>query len=809
MALISTLARAGLKRGKATFAGLFFLMALTSTTLCFTIGLYTDLNARQAEALAQAGAGDIFAYDVPQNLTDEVVEELRSLDEVGEVRAYSGLSIPARFSHAGEESDKTPTLSNMFEAWGEGLRYQVLTQDGTAFVEDAQAPRAGELYVPASWSLSPGVEVGDTVELLVGDEVHPFTIAAFFEDPQVGTMFMEVKRCLLAPDDFEKVGAAVDEALAESGAQFDIFTATQQAFRVVQMNADLSAEAQAAGLTSNDLTRIIAEETLWGKTTSGLFSAATLTGYAMMVVIVGTAVCAVFALLLFIIALVICTHAVSTSIEQDYADFGTLKALGVSCGTLSRVLVLEYGGASLLGLLVGLVLSLGLVPAVLPLFTPITGVLASSHGMALLSVACVVLLTALVVGVVALKARKLSRISPLVAFRGGARDVRFASRLARPVTGRLLNAQLAMRAVVSAKRRYIGLLTCSFLLSAFIVLVFGIGGTLGAPGAAYAAFGMWTSDVSVRVPSDDVPFAEVEQAIEEVSPIENSWKERFAMVNLGGESRAFVGLTDLTLVSEVAEGREPRYDNEVIIGPNLARTLGLAVGDELELEVAGEPRTLMVSGLLSGMLNAGYGCVLTYDAFCSVFGTDVDDASVARQYTLAYPEAADEVRHALEERFGDAVDVRPTGLFADTSDLISLIQTLFMTMAYLMAAVAAALAFLAVGLITSRMFTAERQDLGVYRALGFTASRLRRQFALRFFLVALVGCVLGAITATLGGGNLMGQLFGLFGVTKFNLASDPLVVSALTLGFALVFFVAAYAGARKIKHVDVRELVAD
>ena len=209
MALISTLARAGLKRGKATFAGLFFLMALTSTTLCFTIGLYTDLNARQAEALAQAGAGDIFAYDVPQNLTDEVVEELRSLDEVGEVRAYSGLSIPARFSHAGEESDKTPTLSNMFEAWGEGLRYQVLTQDGTAFVEDAQAPRAGELYVPASWSLSPGVEVGDTVELLVGDEVHPFTIAAFFEDPQVGTMFMEVKRCLLAPDDFEKVGACL------------------------------------------------------------------------------------------------------------------------------------------------------------------------------------------------------------------------------------------------------------------------------------------------------------------------------------------------------------------------------------------------------------------------------------------------------------------------------------------------------------------------------------------------------------------------------------------------------------------------
>ncbi len=105
-------------------------------------------------------------------------------------------------------------------------------------------------------------------------------------------------------------------------------------------------------------------------------------------------------------------------------------------------------------------------------------------------------------------------------------------------------------------------------------------------------------------------------------------------------------------------------------------------------------------------------------------------------------------------------------------------------MGYAMAAVAAALVFLAVSLIIGRMFTAERHDLGVYRALGFTSQALRLQFALRFFLVALGGCAAGATVTALGGSWLMGQLFGLFGVSKFAIDTNPLMVGGLTLGLA-------------------------
>ena len=59
------------------------------------------------------------------------------------------------------------------------------------------------------------------------------------------------------------------------------------------------------------------------------------------------------------------------------------------------------------------------------------------------------------------------------------------------------------------------------------------------------------------------------------------------------------------------------------------------------------------------------------------------------------------------------------------------------------------------------------------------------------------------------GAFVSGIMFGLFGVSRFAIDANPLMVGGLTLGLALVFLIAAYASARKVRRVDVRELVAE
>lgn len=812
MALMRTLIAAGLKRGRRSFVGIFLLMTLTGAALTFTVSMYVDLNAREEAALAEIEAGDVYAVDVAANLNRDVADEIEALPEVSEARLNDALGVPVKYYRGdGTTVDKNPTSGTALVAWGDALDFRLFSEDGRSLVADTPEPGPNEVYVPVSMQVSPGVHKGDELEVIVGDSTRRLSIAGFYEDPQMGSPFIEIKRYLVAERTFDEVAAEVDAATLDGGRQ-ELFSSQGKlaSSRMAELNVRLTDEARAAGTTSSDLARIIAEKVAWANTASGMFASDTLVGYAMMVVVIGGAVMGVFALLLFAIALIICTHTVSTSIEEGYADYGTLKALGLPNRALRGMLVVEYAGVSLAGLAVGLTLGSVLVPFALPFFAQLTCVLASNAAPPAAAIALLAVLLALVAAVVALKTGKLARISPLVAFRGGAADVRFRSRGERPLGGSHLSLQLAVRAIMSAKRRYVGLAGCACVLCAFIVLVFGIGGTLRGENAAQDAFGMWESDLSITLASPDVDFAEVERVIEEASPIEKSWQEAFTMVSFGGESHSFAGLSDLTLVQGVTEGCLPAHDNEALIGVNLAKSMDLRVGDELVVDGAdGEERRFVVCGLLSAMFNAGSGTILTYDGVRDLAGTAEEAAEPSRQYQLADPGAADEARAAVESRFGDAVDTRSTGMFADTTSMIDLIQQLFTVMGYAMAGVAAALAFLAVSLIIGRMFTAERHDLGVYLALGFTSRALRLQFALRFFLVALVGCALGATAATLGGGWLMGQLFGLFGVSRFAIDTNPLMVGGLTLGLALVFLLAAYASARKVRRVDVRELVAE
>ena len=812
MALMRTLIAAGLKRGRRSFVGIFLLMTLTGAALTFTVSMYVDLNAREEAALAEIEAGDVYAVDVAANLNRDVADEIEALPEVSEARLNDALGVPVKYYRGdGTTVDKNPTSGTALVAWGDALDFRLFSEDGRSLVADTPEPGPNEVYVPVSMQVSPGVHKGDELEVIVGDSTRRLSIAGFYEDPQMGSPFIEIKRYLVAERTFDEVAAEVDAATLDGGRQ-ELFSSQGKlaSSRMAELNVRLTDEARAAGTTSSDLARIIAEKVAWANTASGMCASDTLVGYAMMVVVIGGAVMGVFALLLFAIALIICTHTVSTSIEEGYADYGTLKALGLPNRALRGMLVVEYAGVSLAGLAVGLTLGSVLVPFALPFFAQLTCVLASNAAPPAAAIALLAVLLALVAAVVALKTGKLARISPLVAFRGGAADVRFRSRGERPLGGSHLSLQLAVRAIMSAKRRYVGLAGCACVLCAFIVLVFGIGGTLRGENAAQDAFGMWESDLSITLASPDVDFAEVERVIEEASPIEKSWQEAFTMVSFGGESHSFAGLSDLTLVQGVTEGCLPAHDNEALIGVNLAKSMDLRVGDELVVDGAdGEERRFVVCGLLSAMFNAGSGTILTYDGVRDLAGTAEEAAEPSRQYQLADPGAADEARAAVESRFGDAVDTRSTGMFADTTSMIDLIQQLFTVMGYAMAGVAAALAFLAVSLIIGRMFTAERHDLGVYLALGFTSRALRLQFALRFFLVALVGCALGATAATLGGGWLMGQLFGLFGVSRFAIDTNPLMVGGLTLGLALVFLVAAYASARKVRRVDVRELVAE
>lgn len=812
---LRTLVSAGLRKDKGTFVGLALLLFLAAFALTLTTSLFAGLSAREEALLDEAEAGDVFANDLIANLTDEDVREMEALPEVEEVKVTEAFAAPTRIEDAqGNELVKSsPPSANAYEVWDSSLDFNVFADDLSSYRDDERGPADGEAYVRIAERTLHNIQIGDYLVLDIGGRETSLRVAGFYEDPQMGTPFMETKRYLLSSGTFDELLAEVEEtAASDAGVARGATSAEKAAYPIREINVMLTPEARSQGIDGHDLTQLIDDKTSWGESPHTLFSRQTLAGYSLLVVQVITAVLAVFSLLLFVVALILCLHTASSNIQSGYADWGVLKGVGLPRNALCRALVMQYAFAALIGLVLGFVAGCLLEPLFWPMFLLITGILVVEASFPWAAICCCAALLAVLMACVAVMARKIGRITPLAALRQGDGDIRFSPRGASAISGNRLRASLAWRAIVSEKGRYAGIGVCSLLLCAFVALCFGIGGAVAGDDAVYKAFGVWKSDGSVRFDGQEVSLDEVRETIEGISPITREWEESAAVLNLNGEACVLVGVSDTSVVEEasIASGRAPKHANEALIGLNLARARGLSVGDELQVAKGdGEERSYIVSGLLSSVLNGGNGVVLTYEGLQELMEPGSEAADVSRQYQLADPDKAEEAAEALAGRFGDSVDTELTGMFGSATNLLLLVRDMLMAMGYAMSAFALVLACVAVMLISRRTLLSERRDMGIYRAMGFTVASLRTSFALRFLGVSAVGALIGSALTMAAGGALISMLFSLFGVGAFSLALPAWEALAISAVFALAFALSAFGMSRRIKDVSVRELVVE
>lgn len=812
---LRTLVFAGLRKDKGTFVGLALLLFLVALALTLTTNLFVDLSEREEALLDEAEAGDVFANDLVLNLTDADVDEIEALPEVQEVKVTEAFIAPTRVEDAqGREIVEDSALSTMaYEAWGASLAFNVLTDDLSSYRDATGGPADDEVYIRAAEHTLQDMQIGDRLALDVNGKEILLRVAGFYEDPQLGTPFMETKRCLISSSTFERLLADVEKmGASDAGIAGGAMSMEQEAYPIREINVVLTPEARSQGIDGRDLTQLIDDETSWGASAHTLFSRQTLAGYSLLVVQVITAMLAVFALILFVVALILCLHTASSSIQSSYADWGVLKGVGLVRDALCRALAMQYALSALAGLALGFVAGCLLEPLFWPTFLLITGILVVEASFPWAAICCCAALLAALVACIAAMTRKIGRITPLAALRQGDGDIRFSPRGASAISGSRLKVSLAWRAIASEKGRYAGIGICSLLLCAFVALCLGIGGAVAEDDAIYKAFGVWKSDGSVRFDSQKVSLEEVRKTIEDISPITHEWEEGSVILNLNGEACTFVGLSDTDLLKEasIVSGRAPKHANEALVGLSLARAKELSVGDELQVSKSdGEERTYIVSGLLSSMLNGGNGIILTYEGLQELLGPESETPGVSRQYQLADPDKADEAVRALASRFGESVDTELTGLFGSSTNMLLLVRNMLTTIGFAMSVFALALACIAVMLISRRALLSERHDLGVYRAMGFTVRSLRASFALRFLGVSAVGALIGSALTMAAGGALISMLFSLFGVGAFSLVLPPWEALAISAVFALAFALSAFGMSRKIKDVSVRELVVE
>lgn len=775
---ILTLLKANIRHKKGSFVSIIILMLIVSMSFTAVFSIKDNCINGINEAHEYINSSDLTVLIDNQLLTDDLLTSLEENSSVEDVKVKE--AVLTFGAEHGEAKNLNPGL---LETYSEEFR--LLNEKLTGYEENVPELKKGEIYVSQGVGTKLSCDIGDSIKInTVGGEEY-FTIKGFVVEPVWGSMNMGIKEMFISDEDFLRL-------------QQDAVNATdsQQAdFRVINIyKADESLGDGQFKRQLNDDTGIV-KYSLFVLTKEQSFEYT----YLMPDMILSGLL--IFVGFLVVIVLIVMAHSISTSIEMEYTTLGVLKAQGFTEGKIRVVLGAQYLVAEIIGAVLGMAAAFPMIKSFGNIFQPFLAVICENNiswGISVLFVAAMLIVSAIFIFFVT---RKVGKVSPMKAISGGNDDVYFGSRLNAPVSKKALSPSLAFRQFTSNKKRYIGTVIVVALLTFFMITMSVLGVSLDSK-SAVESMGMGPMELRVlanEILADDT-VRDIEKIIENKTEIERRYfYDNYQMLIDGNEYSCNIYKNPEFIVME--EGRAPQYDNEIAVTDFLAKELNLKIGDKVTISRQNYEYEYLITGINIYANELGLNFSMPLEGAKKL---GIED-TLFYGYSLADETNCNELAEELNEKYGDILNAK--GYEADPS--IELYSTIVGAMTAVIYVVSVVFSLVVVMMFCKKAFLQERKDIGIYKSLGFTSSKLRLQFAVRFLIVSLIGSAFGSVLSFLFTEKLLTVIFKVVGISSFN---TEFTVFSFLIPIAIIavsFFVFSYLASSKIKKVEIKELVVE
>ena len=780
---IKTLLKSNLKSHRGTVLGVFVLLLLVSLSLETVLTVWNNSSRYVDSEMDRLGYGDITAWVSGLSDVAPLAEEISALDKVESVGAQSLLF--SEYEIGDQESDSEGQLITYDP---ENYPYKFFTDDLSDYREAPSEIARGEVYVSASMASMFGVQVGDTITFPIarsGEDVT-FTVVGFFEDPFMGSSMIGMKGFLVNGQDHEEIAGMIEESgadsLAREGFMLHISQISGSALTAAQFNAFLN------------------ENTSLTSYVEFTHSKDAISGFMLTLQNVFTSLLLAFVVILLLASMAVLSHSIGSTIEQDYTNMGILKTMGFTSSKLRGIQLLQYFITALCGIAAGTLLSIPSSGFICRMTVTTTGLLIPSTppiGICLAALAAVLFLLMIFVW---FRTGKIRRISPVDAVRGSWEKSKKNKRAGFPIPKNGLSFWLALRQLLSGKRRYIGACLVAMLLVFFASLIGRVDAWLGPNGEGLMdAFN--PSDLHIAAqPMGETTIDQVEQTIGSYTSITDSYDLAMPSVSVNGVDMTANVITEPERF-HLLSGQTCREADEVVLTEFVA-DLGVSVGDTVAVAGALGSGEYVVSGIYQCANDMGMNVGMNREGY-DLIGEE-SPTMWCTHYFLADPSLQPEIMQTLQDTYGGDVYLHENS-WPGLAGILSAMQAL---MVFLYAMVI--FFVLVVTLLTAgKLLRAEQKDLSIYRTLGFSAGRLQRSFSLRFGIIALLGSILGTFLSAFLTDPLVAVLMRMEGISNFS--SQPGIFTILLPGMVvmMLFLLFAYLAARKIREAPLASLTVE
>lgn len=759
-----TLLKANIKRHKGTLCGIFILTFLAAAALGTVMTIGTNAGRYLQTELDRAGFGALTAWVANLSQTGDLENSLSALDEIGHVETQH--LIYADYMANGTESDSEGQLITYVPAEN---RYRFFTDDLSGYTGPPASILPGEVYVSPSMVSMFGIGIGDEITYPIARAGRnlTLTVKGFYEDPMMGSAMIGMKGFLISEADRQDTLALIEnagiDALARDGAMLHIFPKAE------------------SSLTVSELNTLLNERTVLAQYTESVHSKETMAGFMLILQNAFGGLLTAFALVLLAVVLIVLSHSIGSAITADFVNMGILKTIGMTAMQLRLLQLLQYFLPVALGLAAGFLLSAPLGGVVTDVTVTTTGIRIPAVLPVLWMTAAFIFLSLLLAGFIFLRTSQIGRITPMKAIRGET-DGEPRQYKIPAAFGNGIYLRLALRQIAGAKGRYAGVFVVALLLVFFASVVGRMDSWLGPDGRGMMdAFNPADHDIGVQS-FGELTREEFERTILQYTDITDTYALAMPTAALNGISYT-ANVIDEPDRFHMLQGRTCSAENEIVITESIAADFGIGIGDTVTVRGDGGMGEYIVSGIYACANDMGGNFGMNREGYLKI-GQNHPNLW-CWHYFLADNSQKDVITDALENAYGGDIHVHENtwlGLFG----IIAAMQALLLFM-YILVIV---FILIVTVMTSSKIFWAEQRELGIYKAIGFSAAGLRLTFSLRFAMVSLLAGFGGMALAAVFTDPLAGSMMKLAGISNFS--SSPgfleavwpvMVVTVLFAGF--------------------------
>lgn len=512
-----------------------------------------------------------------------------------------------------------------------------------------------------------------------------------------------------------------------------------------------------------------------------------------------------FALVILLVSVFLCKFRISNSIEEEMINMGVLKAVGYTGSMIAASMVLPYVMVTVLAALVGVGVSYGILPALSQVLTLQSGFsfALSFDGKSLICVQ--VLLVCIVTAFTYGAARRIKKIQPIHAIRGigGGKSIR---KNYFPLESTKGNTQILLmcKQMFACRKQNILLFLVSFVLTVLVAF----SGTLFynviiEPDNFMSTLSEETPDLIVY------PEKEHQEALMDALQVD-SQVQTVLQYTVGN-----VTIGDTAVTAFVCEGfdqvsndlcylgENPQAEDEIALGSAFAEKYEL--GDTIEITVGEMSRTYRVTGFVQSVNYQGNVCEFTVEGYQALCTEEVVPALYVYLGEDADTEGFMEV---LEAQQGDQIvkTVNAQQMAKTSQEMYAGIAAVLISVIFVLTML---IVLFVLYIVIKSLLVQRKQELGIYKAMGYSNWQLMMQMAGSFLPVSVAAVLLSSVLGLVYMPDINQLIFRTVGAMKNHMEVSFLFLMIFALVQIVMNFVISICLTLPVKKISAYALIKE